>query len=88
MHSPAVLVNPYIDPKSGKNGSCLNSKITSNIDFVLDEAAKFAKITPMRRAAKLVVYPVSSKKIIAGEIVLVAPPNKEAAPITPNNPSY
>lgn len=26
--------------------------------------------------------------MIAGEIVLVAPPNKDAAPMTPNNPSY
>lgn len=86
MHSPAGFMYPYIDPRGGKKGSYLNSKIRSNIDLVLLAEAKLAQSTPINRAKRLVVYPVSSKKIMAGEMVLVAPPNNETAPITPNSP--
>ena len=81
------MVNPYIDPKGGRKGSCLNSSIKSKIDLVLLAAAKFAHITPINKAYRLVVYPVTSKNIIADEIVFVAPPNIETEPITPNSPS-
>ena len=87
MHSPAVFVKPCIEPRGGRNGNYLNSKMTSKIDLVLLWAAKFAINTPISKASKLVVYPVSSKNIIAGEIVLVAPPKRATDPITPYNPS-
>lgn len=55
MHSPAVLVKPAMEPRGGRKGSLLNSRITSNIDLVLVAAAKLAEITVISNAYKLVV---------------------------------
>lgn len=88
MHSPADFVNPVMDPKGGRNGSCLNSRIKSKIDLVIPEAIKFAKRTPIRRVYRLIDCPIISINIIAGAKVFVAPPSIDTDPTTANTPSY
>lgn len=61
-------------------GKFLNSRMISNIDIVIELAAKLAVTTPTNTGIAIFNYPVISKMIIATDTDLVTAPERATPP--------